>query len=292
MSLHEDRASGSLVNAAGFHTHHAVFHNINNADTMLSAKLVEGGNDFGYLHFLTIDGGGNTLLKSHGYIFSFVRSLFGSGAQHQQMLEIRLVCRILQFQTFVADMPDIPIPAVGGIGRKRKVDSVGLAVFDFGFTGIHGPLVISPGSNDLDVRSQRLDAQFKADLVVAFAGCTVADGRSTFLAGNFHQLLCDQGPCHGSTKQVLVFIYCAGLHTGHHIFVAKFINNVFNVQFGSAAGLCTFLQAVQFFRLTAVNADTDNLVVKIFLQPGDDGGGVQTAGVSQNYFFFHNESPP
>mgnify|MGYP007081858194 CR=1 FL=1 len=36
-----------------------------------------------------------------------------------------------------------------------------LAVFDFGFTGIHGPLVISPCGNNFQIRSKGFDSQLK-----------------------------------------------------------------------------------------------------------------------------------
>ena len=61
-------------------------------------------------------------------------SLFGGGAQHQQMLEIGLVGGILQLQALMADMPDVAVTAVGGVGGEGKIDTVSLAVFDFGFT--------------------------------------------------------------------------------------------------------------------------------------------------------------
>jgi len=46
------------------------------------------------------------------------------------MVVIRLVCGILQFQTFVAYMPEVSVTAVAVIGREGKVDAVIVAVFD------------------------------------------------------------------------------------------------------------------------------------------------------------------
>ena len=50
--------------------------------------------------------------------------------------------------------------------------------------------------------------------------------------------------------------------------------------------------------LADVAGDCDDLaVVVVFLQPGNDDGGVQTAGVRQNYLFdvflilFHDDAP-
>ena len=79
------------------------------------------------------------------------------------------------------------------------MNAMSLAVFDLGFTGVHVPFVASPGSDDLDIGSQSLDAQLETDLVVTFTGCTVADGYSTFFSGNLYQFLGNQGSGHGST---------------------------------------------------------------------------------------------
>ena len=48
-----------------------------------------------------------------------------------------------------------------------------LAVFDLRFTGVHVPLIASPGSDDLDIGGQSLDAQLETDLVVTLTGSTV-----------------------------------------------------------------------------------------------------------------------
>ena len=73
------------------------------------------------------------------------------------MLVVGLVAGIFQLQTFVADVPDITVTAVGRIGGERKMNTMSLTVLDLGFTGIHVPLVASPGSNDLNIGSQSLD---------------------------------------------------------------------------------------------------------------------------------------
>ena len=65
------------------------------------------------------------------------------------MLIVRLVGRILQLQSFMADVPQVTVTAVAAVCGEGKVNAVRLAVFDFGFTGIHGPLLISPGCDDL-----------------------------------------------------------------------------------------------------------------------------------------------
>ena len=187
----------------------------------------------------------------------------------------------------MADVPKVPVAAVTRIRGERKIDAVRFAVLDFGFTGIHRPLVAPPCGNDLQVRSKRFDTKFKSDLIITFAGRPVADRCSAFFPGNLHKTFCDDRTGHRCPKQIFVLIYSMSLYAGNNVFVTKFVNDVLYVKFGSATRLCPLFQAVQFFLLSAVDADTDYFVVKVFLQPRDDGSRIQAAGVSKYYFFFH-----
>ena len=137
--------SGGLVNTAALHTNNPVFHYVYYSNTMLSAKLIQGADDVGHLHFLSVNGGGNTFFKGHGHIFGFIRCILGTHAKHQKMLVIRLLGRILQLQSFVAYVPEIPVPAVGGVRTEGKVDTVLPAVFYLRFPGVHRPRIVTPG---------------------------------------------------------------------------------------------------------------------------------------------------
>ena len=110
------------------------------------------------------------------------------------------------------------------------MDAVLLAVGDLILAGLHGPDIgHPPGSDDFDVRSQRLDAQLEADLVVALSGGAVADGDSPFLSGDLHQLLGDGRPGHGGSQQVLVLVYCVSLYAGHDVVVGKFVYQILDI---------------------------------------------------------------
>ena len=91
MCLHQDGSSRSLVHAAGFHSYHAVFYDINNTDSVFSAKLVQLCDDLRNLHFFSIQCFRNTGFKGHGHIFPFIRSFFRCHAENQHMVVIRFV---------------------------------------------------------------------------------------------------------------------------------------------------------------------------------------------------------
>ena len=86
----------------------------------------------------------------------------------------------------MADVPQVTVTAVAGICGERKIDAMCLAVCDLIFTGLHVPFVISPGSDDLYIRSKCLDRKLETDLVVSFSGSAVADRNCAFFSGDLY----------------------------------------------------------------------------------------------------------
>ena len=105
----------------------------------------------------------------------------------------------------------------------------------------------------------------------------MADGGSAFFAGNFNQLLAMRGLAMEVPSRYLFSYTACAFTQGITYFVTEFIDNVQDIKLGSAAEFSSLFQAVQFFRLSAVDADTNDLIIKVFFQPGDDSCGVKSA---------------
>ena len=80
MCLHQDRSAGSLINAAGFHADNTILYDIDDADAVLCAQLVQSADDVGNLHLYTVYALRNAFFKGHGNIFCLVGSFLGSAA--------------------------------------------------------------------------------------------------------------------------------------------------------------------------------------------------------------------
>ncbi len=194
--------------------------------------------------------------------------------------------RILELETLVADVPEVAVAAVAAVRGEGEIDAMLLAVFDLGFTGVHVPLIAAPCGNDLEIGSKSLDAELEADLVVALAGCAVADGRSAFFAGDLDKLLGDQRTCHGCAEKIFVLVDGVCLDAGYNVFLGELIIDIQDIELGSAAIYCTLFKMIEFFLLTAVDADADDIEVVIFFEPRNNGCGIKTAAVGEDYFFF------
>ena len=190
MSRHEDGSARCLIHTTGFHSDDTVFHDVDDSDAVFAAQSVQLGDDLGNFHLFPIQRFRDTCFECHGHVFRFVRRLLRWNCEHEQIVIVGLHRRIFQFQSLVADVPEVSVTAVAVLGVKGKIDAVFAAVFDLILTGLHGPEIgHTPGSDDLDIRSQSTDAQLKTNLVVPFSCCAVADSYRAFLAGDLHQFL-------------------------------------------------------------------------------------------------------
>lgn len=73
----EDGAAGSLVNAPVLHADQPVLHDVQDADAVLAAQLVQTLDDLGDLHLLAVQGHGGALFKLQGEVGGFVGAWVG-----------------------------------------------------------------------------------------------------------------------------------------------------------------------------------------------------------------------
>ena len=160
-------------------------------------------------------------------------------------------------------------------------------------------LPLTPRGDDGHIGGQRFHGQLKADLVVALAGAAVADGVGASPSWRSPASACgDTGTRGRCPAGISSSYYGVGFQAGPDVVSTNSSSGRGRRQLGRAGLDGLLLRAVQLGALADVAGDCDDLaVVVVFLQPGNDDGGVQTAGVRQNYLlmsflsFFHDELP-
>ena len=75
MSVVEDSAAGSLINASGLHTNETVLNEVSKTDTVLAAELVESAYHFNAVELLAVELSGDTLLEVDSDVCGLVRSI-------------------------------------------------------------------------------------------------------------------------------------------------------------------------------------------------------------------------
>ena len=279
----EDGSAGSLVHAAALHAHQAVLHDVDDAHAVLAAQLVELPDQIDGVHLLAVDGHRNALLKVDGDVLGLLGGLLGGHAHLHVAGVLRLVCGILQLQALVGQMPHVLVLGVVGLAADLQRDVVRLGVVDLLLAALDVP--DSPGSDDGHVGGEGLHGQLEANLIVALAGAAVGDGVRALRLGDLHQALGDDRAGHGGAQQVGVLILRAHLHAGEDHVLDELLVQILDVELGGAGLEGLLLQTVQLAHLTHVAGDRDDLAaLVVLLQPGDDDGGVQSAGICQHNF--------
>ena len=114
----------------------------------------------------------------------------------------------------------------------------------------------------------------------------MADGVRVLRLCDLHYALGDDGTRKGRAQHIL-FILRSRLDGGDDIVVHELVREVLDVELGSARFQRLFLKPFELVRLPHVAGDRDDLaVVVVLLEPGDDDGSVQTAGVCQHNFLY------
>ena len=145
----------------------------------------------------------------------------------------------------------------------------------------------APRRDDLDVRVQRIGAQFEAHLVVALAGRAVRDGLCAGLVGDLNQTFGDQRARDRGAEQVFAFIHGVGAeHREHeiaHEFFAQVVDeNVFRLD---AHFQRLGARRFQLLSLAEVGGEGDHFAMIGVLQPFQDDRGVESAGIGEYGFF-------
>ncbi len=151
------------------------------------------------------------------------------------------------------------------------------------FAGIDVPL--APRRDDLYIGRDGFVRQFETHLVIAFAGAAVREAVGAEFQCNLGLAFGDDGPRHGSSQQISVFVNGAGAERRPNVVAHKFFAQIFNERGGCAGGERFFAGGFQVFLLADVADHGDNFAAIIFLEPRDDDGGVQSAGIGEYNFF-------
>src|SRR6267378_6237093 len=293
MCFDEEGSAGSFVGAAGFHSYEAIFDEVGAADAVFCGDFVERVEQIDGAEFRTVEGNGSAGFESDFDFLGFVRSFFWRDDPLPHRF-VRRVSGIFKLAAFVAKMPDVAIAAVNIFFALLDGNVVLLRVGYGIFTGIDVPL--APGSNDLDVGRDGFVRQFETDLIVALAGAAVREAVGAELQRNFRLALGDDGPRHGSTEEIGVFVDRAGAERRPNVIAHKFLAQVFDVRRGSTGGERFLARGFQVFLLADVTDHSDDLAAVVFLEPRNDDRRIQAAGIGEYNFFgfdclrFHNSS--
>ena len=114
---------------------------------------------------------------------------------------------------------------------------------------------------------------------------TVLREARAFLERDLNECLCNAGTRVARTEEIFL-VNSTRLHGGNDVIVDVIVGEIKHIELRCARLQRLFLKTLKLVCLTDVTRHRDNLaVVVIFLQPGDDDRGIETARVGENDFF-------
>src|SRR5258708_6442460 len=281
MRLDQESGGGSVVGDARFHCGEVIFDKVRGADAVFCGDFVESVEQIDGAEFRTVDGNGCARCESDFDFLGFVRSIF----RRDDPLPHRFVWRvggIFELAAFVAEVPDVAIAAVDIFLALLDGNVVFLRVGNGIFAGIDVPF--APRSDDLHVWRDRFVGQFKSHLIVALAGAAVRQAVGAELQRNFRLALGDDGTRHGSAEEIGVFVDGAGAESRPNVIAHKFLAKILDVRGRSAGGKRFLARGFQVFLLADVTDYGDDFATVVFLEPRNDDGGIQPAGIGEYDF--------
>ena len=193
MALYRIAPPGSLVHAAALHAHQTVLDDVQQADAVLAADLVQVLDQLDSAHLLAVNSSGDALLEVEGEVGRGVGCLLGGNASSRKpgLIVLRLVGGVLEVETLVAQVPEVLVLGVVGLAVDLQGHVVRLGVGDLLLTRLDVPL--PPRGDDGHIGSEVLDGQLKTHLIVALAGAAVGDGVRALLLGDLDEALAMHG---------------------------------------------------------------------------------------------------
>ena len=288
----QDRAAGSLVDAAGLHAHVARLHHVDPPHAVPAPGLVEAPQQGRRAEPLAVDRHGEALLEADQQGFGRVRGLAGGRGQLEHFGPGRFP-GVFQHARLEADVEQVLVAAPGLLQGGLDGDGVPLAIGDqFAAAGIGlEELGLLPGRDHLDLRVERVIAQLEAHLVVALAGGAVGHVGRPLGPGRLDLRLGDQRAGQRGAQQVGALVDRVELQRRKDEIAHEFLLHVLHQHLrrpGPGALLANLLQVLHL--LAQVQQQGDHLEA-LSGHPMHDNRGVQSAGIGQHHFLFSHLSP-
>ena len=279
----QDGAAGGLIDAARLHADEAVLDQIETADAVVVAVLVQGGQQGGRRHGFAIDRDGVALLEADGDDRGDVRGVFRrQGALVDEFGGLDR--RVLQHLALAGRVQKVGVDAERGLAALvlGDRDLVLLGEVQQVFAALELPF--TPGRDDADVGLQRVVAELEADLVVALAGGTVTDGVGADHAGDLDLAFGDQRPRDRGAEQILALVQGVGPEHREDVVPHELLAQVVDedVLFLDAQLQRLLARRRQLLALPQVGGEGHDLRAVFRLEPFQDDRGVEAAGIGKD----------
>ena len=264
----QDGHRWGVVAAAGLEANEAILDNVDAADAVCEAELVESGKELDRVGVCFVGGGeldGNALIEVDGDVGRLVGCIEGT-VGHGPHVVGRGDIWILEDAGFVA--------AVGQVGVHAPWLSLGRGYGNVVLLGVVEQILPAleaiaelgqpPRGNDLDGGLEGVEGQLEADLVVTLTGAAVGDEAATFLLSNADLGASNNGAGQRGAEEVAALIRSVALHSAEAEFFDKLLLQVENDHLQRANLERLLLHLVPRLLLADVGEEAHDLISFLF----------------------------
>src|SRR6185437_15539647 len=281
----EDGAARRLVNAARLHADEAVLDQIEPADAMLAAELVEPRQQRRRRQRLAVDRNRVTVLELDLDIFRLVgRGLGRDAAAIDELLG--LDPRVFEHFAFGRNVQQV------GVGRERRLAALVARDRNLMFLGVldqfgpRGQIPFAPRRDHLDVGLQRVIGQLEPNLIVAFAGRAMRHRVGADLLRDLDLALGDQRPRDRGAEEILPLIQRVGAEHREDVVAHESLAQIFDKDLRHAHCLGLVARRRKFLALPNIGGKGYDFGLIGLLQPAQNHRRVEAAGIGQNDLFY------
>src|SRR3984957_13905052 len=266
-------AARGLIEAAALDANEAILYQVDAADRIAGADLVQQLNDLYRLQRHSVYGYRLAFDEADLHYFLTVRRFLRGAGPNPGGGQGRVTC-VLKFAALMADVPQVAVAGVDLLPACRYLDAMGFGVVQAVFTRLQRPL--TPGGDDFQVGSERLIRMLKTDLVVAFAGASMGYSVRAFRQRHFYLVLGDHGTRDRRTEEVLMLVNSSGAHGRIDILAHELVSQVehHGLLGAGSVGFCD--HGVQILTLADIGNHGDYIHSVILVKPGNNDRGVET----------------
>ena len=253
---------------------------------MLAAKLVQLGQDRGGRHGHTVDGNRIAAFKGDFHHFGLIGRILGVGGALIDVIG-GFVAGVFQHLALGRSVQKVRIDRERCLAALILGDGDLVGLGEFQQLGARGQIPEPPRRDDLDLGVERIGRQLEAHLIIALAGCAMADGIGAGHRCNLDQPLGDQGPRDRGAEQIQPLVKRIGAEHRENEIAHEFLAQIFDedVRLRDTQHLGLGAGGFQLFALTQIGGEGHDLATIFGLQPFQDDRGVEAAGIGKNNLF-------
>src|SRR5579885_1127320 len=281
MGCGQDRAAGRLIDAPALHAHEAVLHQVEPAYAMRAAERVEPRQEARRRERLAVDRDRVAAAEPDLDIGGPVGRLLGRDRAAVDEF-LRLVPGILQRLALGGDVQEIGIDREGRLAALVPGDRDLVLFRELQQARARAEVPFTPGGDHLDVRVEGVIGELETHLVVALAGGAMGDGIRPRLPRDLDLALGDQRPGDRGAEQVTALVERIGAEHREDEVAHEFLAQVLEIDLLDAEQLGLLARGLQLLPLPQVGGEGDHLAAIGRLQPFQDHGGVEPAGIGEH----------